>query len=177
MKATKSALSGPILAILVGVAMVVSAIGIVSNTVEKENNVVPRPISGEAVNITLLPADDLSAVLRGTALDYAAGDVYACQAYVMKLSYAVNISVTNMVLMFQFSKSVINTTDVFLNWTDGDHAWTSLSFTVNGDTILASFVPGTENYAKGDTARYYLSLTYAVLGAFDFKVWAEGNLA
>ncbi len=163
----------PLLCMVVGLAMIVTAAGIVSNTIENPNNVVSGTT---AITLSLQLATDLSTTYRGSASDWVAGNVYQNQPYVMKLAYTVNAHVIGLLICFEFDKSPVNASDVQLSWTDGATvAWTAVTFSASGGTATGSFAPIQPNPAKGESANYYLSLTYTVTGAFDFKIWATGT--
>ena len=155
----------PLLAIVVGVCMIVTAVGIVrvSNVVERSNQVadVTSLVHLEIKSSTLGPN-----WVNGSA---SIGTTYYCKAY---WSSTAAINQASVVISFH-KETVINTTDVSVSWSMG--AWTPITFqsvapdTIRGIIGLSSFALG-----SGETATYELQLMYNVPGGYDAQLYVEG---
>jgi len=155
----------PLLAIVVGVGMIVTAVGIVrvSNIVERNNQV--SDVSS-LVHIEIQPPTSGLDWVNGSAL---VGTTYNCKVY---WSATAAISSANVVVTFQKSL-VINTTDINMSWSMG--ATTPIVFqSTAGDTIHGIIGLPSYNMAAGESATYDIQLTYNVPGDYNFQLYVEG---
>ena len=165
-----SKLSAPLLAIIVGIAMIVSAGLIVSNVAERSNHVIPKPIP---VTVTLQDTDEIPLALGGDHVNWTAGDAYLFEVYDGKVYLYANASATDVSIVVEFSKLGINATDVVLQWTDGVNAWTTVAWEDRGNSLAGTIGAIGVDYPVGDSARYYFVLTYMIPGDYTGRFWAE----
>lgn len=158
----------PILAIILGFGMIVGAVAIVrlSNIVEN-TNVSELPITVQLKSTSLTPGGDLP--------DYAPGPMVPGQTYDTVVSYTTTKAVDSAAIIVEFAKTGINATDVLMSWTDVS-VWHSIVWTDNGD-VLHGTLGFVGSQPAGAIANYYATLSYAVTGTFNFKVWVEGSMA
>jgi len=155
----------PLLAILVGTCMIVTAIGIVrvSNVAERNNQV--SDVSS-LVHIEIQPPTSGTSWVNGSSL---MGVTLSCKVF-----WSASATINSASVVVSFHKDmIINTTDVSLSWSMG--AFTPVVFqnvspdTVRGVIGLSSFI-----IISGETATYEVQLTYNVPGNFNAQLYVEG---
>ena len=155
----------PLLAILVGTCMIVTAIGTVrvSNVAERNNQV--SDVSS-LVHIEIQPPTSGTSWVNGSTL---VGTTLSCKVY---WSATAPINQASVVIFFH-KDTVINTTDVSLSWSMG--AFTPTVFentapdTIRGVIGLSSFA-----IVAGDHPTYDVQLSYNVPGNYDVQLYVEG---
>jgi hypothetical protein len=137
----------PLLAIVVGVGMIVSAGVIVSNVLQYQNQV-----SGVSLSST-----------------WADGSKTIGAQNSFTVSYTSPQGTPNAIIMFEFSATGIIPADIALEYYTGSQ-WVSTTFVqVNATTIRGA----TLTIVGGAGGGYDYHLTYNDFGAFTMKVWAE----
>ena len=157
----------PILAMVVGLSMIVGAVGLVrlSNIVSNDNQIgLPVAIEIQATNGT--PGGNLP--------DYASGFLTQGQTYDMLVTYTTTKALTSAAVIVEFTKTGINTTDVLMSWTVSGPTWTGIEWTDNGDVLRGTL--GAVGSQGIGTVNHYASLAYVVGGDFNFKMWVEGSV-
>jgi hypothetical protein len=164
----------PMLAIIVGVAMMVGAVSMCLSKVEENDNI----------------ASDLPVVLSITPWDappetdlpnYENGMVMVVnQAYDMLLSYTTSINIIDSIIKVKFTKVgvTLTTDDVILTWcVVGDATSIDVDLEVVGDDLIG-VVGDPLSLNVGDSAiEYYANLAYTSSGDYGFDLWVEGSLA
>lgn len=138
----------PILAMVFGLAMIVSAIAIVSNQLSYRN-----VVGGKLV----------------ISSDWDNSSKDAGVTYSLNISYTSPVGIPGGTLMFEFKCPGIDASSVSLQYLVGT-TWTNATFVtgVSGDvTYSAGAIPG------GATGTLAMRLTYNQVGTFDMTIWVQ----
>jgi len=144
----RNVLSGPIVAILVGLAMIVSAI-VLSNVLTYTN---------EAKGITL------DSTWKNGPVAIGANNSF-------DVSYTSPAGMSNTVLKFGFDGVNATASNVTL-WCHNDTAWINATFSGGFGSIVGASV----SILGGTTGTVHCYLTYNAPGNYTMKIWAEGSL-
>ena len=159
----------PMLAIVVGLAMIVGAIGIVSNKLTLPNTVTAQPITltQESINTVGMPASGLEHP------NWASGIVVVGITYDMGIRLASTASLPAVIVSFEIHKTVsLDGTDVSVKYYDGV-VWQVLSMTKTDDHLAGTYGPaGGFPVVAGYNVLTPLLVTYNVAGAFTTDVQA-----
>jgi hypothetical protein len=138
----------PLLAMVIGVGMIVSAGVIVSNRLHYENQV-----SGVSLSST-----------------WANGTKTIGVQYGFTVSYTSPSGSPNAVIMFELNATGIVPADVSLEYNTGGGGWVAATFSqVDANTIRAS----TLTIVGGSGGGYDYHLTYNDMATFALEIWAE----
>jgi hypothetical protein len=162
----------PLLCMIVGIAMIVTAAGIVSNVAERTNHVTPKPIP---LAISILDTTEIPVALGGDRPDWANGTMYLSDTVDAKVYLYASGPATAVSIVFQVGKAGVNATDVTIQWSDGVSAWTSVTWADAGDILTGTIGATGVGYNTGDDARYFVLVSFHVAGDYANQVWAEGS--
>jgi len=160
----------PLLAIIVGLSMVVSAGLIVSNVVERHNHVLPTEVVWLEMRDTVLPE-----AIGPDLTNYSEEDGYMGTPMDFNLYVKANASVSAVSIIVQFEKSTLNASDVSMSWSDSDGPWNVITWVVVSGVMTGHIGP-TSGYGADNDANYYLTLSFNVPGDYTMMIWAEGTL-
>ena len=160
----------PILAMLVGVSMIVTAAGIVSNVAERTNHVEPKPIP---LTISILGTTEIPVPLGGDRPDWTNDTMYLDDTVDAKVYLYANGPAASVNIVFGVSKAGINATDVTVQWSDGVASWTTIVWIDAGDNLTGTIGALHVDYSAGQDARYYVLVSFHVAGDYVSQVWAE----
>ena len=157
----------PLLAILVGVGMIVTAAGVVT-----VSNIVPR--HNEVTDVTSLMHIDIQA--SSTLPNWANGSASIGTVYNCNIFWSSTAAIHSVSVVVLFQKPSIATTDVSMTFMQlPGSVWTPVTFepgtasdTIRG-TLGSPFAVG-----AGESATYAIQLAYNVPGNYAAQLYVEG---
>ena len=161
----------PMLAIIVGVAMMVGAVSVCLSNVETNVN----EASDLPVELTIKLAE------VGPGLDipnYENGLVMVVnQPYDMLLSYTSTLALLENAIVVGFTTPTMNPSEIELErYVDGTSTWEKVTLTLVDGVIRGEF-PEVVSLSAGGEVSELASLTYKSPGSYSFNLWVEGTLA